>query len=239
MQQLFRTLKEAFKSRSLSISVAAGETDDYRFDLNKSSWSGTLSQHSVARVVRVCLVLLLFWLVYGWLRSESSSSIFRVSQPVLSSRVHDLVINHGKVMSAYLRHDTESCGISLPNFRIYLRYLIMRGEHGRPFLQMFNPHLTPGQNYPNETRTRTVHETSAMCQNKVARERVRYQQVNVTYTSFEGLLFNVTFEGGFSFCIQHHMDIFEGNWPCVDTGNSTDDGPRVPVLPVHRERDDL
>ena len=232
---MWQKLGNFLKAKQWRVELETGNPNDTRYNPMQP---GTTVVFSPQRLARGLLILFLVGLLWWWLTMPSTGSVFQASSNVPLTDVHRHVIQYGKYMSLYLKHNHHICGISLPHFRVYEKYAILRQRTTEAFTHMINPWLDPELNSPNNTRTRTVHESSIMCGNDRERETTRFQHINVTYYTMEGVQFTTAYEGDLAFCIQHHIDIFEGLWPCVDLGNDTM-ATFIPMMPELEDRDSL
>jgi peptide deformylase len=153
---------------------------------------------------------------------------FRASSTLNSTELmRSLSQQTGARMFAYLHEYPEHCGISAPNFRVYQRYMIVR--IAGVLIESFNPsyvHARSARNYTQE-------EAPVMCQDLQHRHlALRADRILWSYDSpvSGALQQSIALEGREAACVQHYVDILNGQWMCKLSTNGSD--VMIPRLPV-------
>jgi peptide deformylase len=128
-----------------------------------------------------------------------------------------------KQMRLFLNRHPDNCGISAPNFRVYERFMLLRTNDGVGFIEMYNPRYVVRENSP----VVEVKEAKLMCdrdsQGDSLNERAR--KITVTYENFVGETVTVNMSNKAAYCVQHFVDILDGNWPCENSGRRVPEDP--------------
>lgn len=130
-------------------------------------------------------------------------------------------------MSRYMKNRPKACGISAPNFRHYVNYLVIRTPDNKGVEEMFNTRII---RFHDRDRTSLIRESNDMCYTKYRPETQvgRSGTITVEYQNFAGTTVTRDFSSTQSFCLQHYVDIVEGTWPCL-SGQV-----RIPAYPKFR-----
>jgi peptide deformylase len=167
----------------------------------------------VEALVEIAFYLAILLLVSYVVFFYANGNTFRASEPV-----KDVVkFEHTglrKRLMRFLQDSPQTCGVAAPNERYYTRYLVVRltlPNKESVLQEMYNPMFV------GLDSTVSVREQSLLCPPDVAPRPVkRFTRINVTFTNHLLEPQNLIITRPDAFCIQHHIDIFEGNWPCPD-----------------------
>jgi len=168
----------------------------------------------------ICFALggLSVWVVFLLLALRARASIwgFRAAWPVSVPPTSSDIELAGELSQLLLRDNGQrlGCGLTASHAGYYKQTLVVRLRGSVEPLVMFNPmydNTTDGARW-------TVVEPSLFCANQTdTQTRNRLVRVDVEYVSSFGTNSKVRLYSDDAFCVQQHIDVLHGEWPCSTT----------------------
>ena len=102
------------------------------------------------------------------------------------------------------------------------RYAVLR--QGESYLDLFNPVIST---VDPRSKNATLEESSEMCHVPIAKRVTRHTVVTAQWRDALWKPHSETLNGIEAVCLQHFIDLFNGEWPCSSVGR---DAERIPKL---------